>query len=343
MRQWDVKDGLSHRQVNGGIVGREGFLWFTSTNGLNRFDGYSFRQYNARNAGLPFSNLEYIAQDAAGMIWLLANTGINNICVFNPATGRASRLKQYFNRQLRWLYPLNDGRIVFGAYEPNEWYVYSADSGIRWIPFTVPEPCNFRFLTPANTLWFSRGDQDFYEMDLQGNILARWGMPVPMASFSTAILNTGGIFAVSAQDRRLYHVGLDRSVRIVSYVPPENRTILDHLIHTTLDGIVFRQGRLYHPQAGLLKDFPAEGWDDLEGGTRLGLITAPGDMWLGGSFGLYQVSVRKSRFRRYLFDTQAEAGLSQRIPWADGEGRPAARCGRSRGPRQPAAAHGRTA
>src|SRR5919202_3918587 len=37
-----VKDGLSHNSVNCILQDREGFLWFGTNDGLNKYDGYVF-------------------------------------------------------------------------------------------------------------------------------------------------------------------------------------------------------------------------------------------------------------------------------------------------------------
>lgn len=46
----DVYNGLSHNQVNAILKDADGFLWFGTMSGLNRYDGYSFKVYRT-NAG----------------------------------------------------------------------------------------------------------------------------------------------------------------------------------------------------------------------------------------------------------------------------------------------------
>ena len=41
---FDDRSGLSHWRVSGIVQDRQGFIWFATWNGLNRFDGYEFRQ-----------------------------------------------------------------------------------------------------------------------------------------------------------------------------------------------------------------------------------------------------------------------------------------------------------
>jgi ligand-binding sensor domain-containing protein len=41
----DIGDGLSHNQVNCIFKDSEGFMWFGTGSGLNRFDGYTFKVF----------------------------------------------------------------------------------------------------------------------------------------------------------------------------------------------------------------------------------------------------------------------------------------------------------
>ena len=40
-----TNNGLSHNQINSILKDTDGFLWFGTTSGLNRYDGYSFKIY----------------------------------------------------------------------------------------------------------------------------------------------------------------------------------------------------------------------------------------------------------------------------------------------------------
>lgn len=45
---YDDRSGLSHWRVSDVLQDRQGFLWMSTWNGLNRFDGYEFRQVKSR-------------------------------------------------------------------------------------------------------------------------------------------------------------------------------------------------------------------------------------------------------------------------------------------------------
>lgn len=43
--QLDISNGLSHNQVNCIFKDSEGFMWFGTASGLNRYDGYAFKVF----------------------------------------------------------------------------------------------------------------------------------------------------------------------------------------------------------------------------------------------------------------------------------------------------------
>ncbi|WP_347840694.1 two-component regulator propeller domain-containing protein [uncultured Draconibacterium sp.] len=80
-------EGLSQNDVNTIYQDKQGFLWIGTHDGLNRYDGYSFRAYhvNPLNEKGIHSNLVFdIAEDESGNLWLA--TSDEGICRFNVQT-----------------------------------------------------------------------------------------------------------------------------------------------------------------------------------------------------------------------------------------------------------------
>lgn len=70
----EVKDGLSNNQVLDIFKDSEGFMWFATASGLNRYDGCQmtlFRSYNADPASLPDNYIKSIQEDYKGNLWIL--------------------------------------------------------------------------------------------------------------------------------------------------------------------------------------------------------------------------------------------------------------------------------
>jgi hypothetical protein len=67
-----TEDGLSESRVWGITQDRRGFLWFTTYDGINRYDGYEFKVYkhDPENPNSPGSTLyRCVLEDSRGMLW----------------------------------------------------------------------------------------------------------------------------------------------------------------------------------------------------------------------------------------------------------------------------------
>lgn len=72
----EVSDGLSNNSVNTIYKDRDGFMWFGTATGLNRYDGYTFKVYqHAENeaASLPDNYIKDMVEMPDGRFWI--NTG----------------------------------------------------------------------------------------------------------------------------------------------------------------------------------------------------------------------------------------------------------------------------
>lgn len=65
-RQISTKEGLSNNTVRCILQDNDGFLWFGTYNGLNRYDGNRVRIF----ADLPDSRIESLAKDTRGFLWI---------------------------------------------------------------------------------------------------------------------------------------------------------------------------------------------------------------------------------------------------------------------------------
>jgi signal transduction histidine kinase/ligand-binding sensor domain-containing protein len=78
--------GLSHGVVYCATQGRDGFMWFATEDGLNRFDGFSMKVYSPRAGAanaLPHEMVRALCVDSSGTLWVGTHRGL---CRYNPAT-----------------------------------------------------------------------------------------------------------------------------------------------------------------------------------------------------------------------------------------------------------------
>ncbi len=80
-----IDDGLSQNLVHTILQDRQGFMWFGTQDGLNRYDGYTFTifQYNPYDSTtIAGHEIRALFEDTAGNLWIGA-TGLNR---FEPAS-----------------------------------------------------------------------------------------------------------------------------------------------------------------------------------------------------------------------------------------------------------------
>jgi len=76
----DVNDGLSENWINCIIRDRNGFIWFGTSTGLNRYDGYEFEVYlkNSNDtSSLSNNSITEITEDNDGNLWIGTYNGVN--------------------------------------------------------------------------------------------------------------------------------------------------------------------------------------------------------------------------------------------------------------------------
>src|SRR6476469_4351425 len=87
VQRYSLEEGLSQQGVNAIAQDAEGFMWFGTEDGLNRFDGYEFRQMrHARGDAttlpngwiyslVPSEDGLWIGTDGGGVVFRNAKTG----------------------------------------------------------------------------------------------------------------------------------------------------------------------------------------------------------------------------------------------------------------------------
>jgi signal transduction histidine kinase/ligand-binding sensor domain-containing protein len=146
---WTTEHGLPQNTVNEILQTRDGYLWFTTFDGLVRYDGIRFVVFNKANSeGIATNRFTQLCEDADGALWITADTdvltryangrfesfaghGIPVIGANIRPDGDLGVLIYANDRVGHW----RDGRFVEGAAPTsNGLFVdYSARSGTQWL------------------------------------------------------------------------------------------------------------------------------------------------------------------------------------------------------------------
>lgn len=93
-----VADGLSQGMVTCMLQDQQGFMWFGTRGGLNRFDGYTFKQYihnNKDTTSIAENIIAALAEDDRGRIWVFTEGGM--LDCFDRKTGIFHHFGTAFN------------------------------------------------------------------------------------------------------------------------------------------------------------------------------------------------------------------------------------------------------
>jgi signal transduction histidine kinase/ligand-binding sensor domain-containing protein/DNA-binding response OmpR family regulator len=110
----DVNNGLPSNEVSCIYKDKKGFMWFGTSAGIARFDGYEFCTFRHEVGDVPFSEeyILHITETADGNLWITYQDG--KVSVFNP------RLNHFYTPEevsaelnIRKVFHDNDGRLLY--------------------------------------------------------------------------------------------------------------------------------------------------------------------------------------------------------------------------------------
>lgn len=87
-----ITEGLSQSTINEIVQDRQGYIWISTEDGVNRYDGYQFRifRYEENNMhSLPNSRVYAMHEDQEGNLWFVCMNGIG---VYRPSTNTFDRI-----------------------------------------------------------------------------------------------------------------------------------------------------------------------------------------------------------------------------------------------------------
>lgn len=120
-----MEDGLSNNEIFSIIQDKQGYIWLSTADGLDRYDGYTFKvfRHDPNDATSISGNLtKALYEDGQGRLWVSTySTGLN---LYDPTTGT---FKQYrhipddpnslISNDLWSLNSMPDGRLLIGTHD----------------------------------------------------------------------------------------------------------------------------------------------------------------------------------------------------------------------------------
>jgi len=113
-----IESGLSNGYVVSIAQDGDGFIWLATEDGLNRFDGRRFVNYNRHNSGLTANELNSLAYSPAHPDKLYIATQRAGICVYDRKTGEIHPMQhpKPISEAVTSIVPASDGGIWLSHY-----------------------------------------------------------------------------------------------------------------------------------------------------------------------------------------------------------------------------------
>lgn len=111
-RDYQVEDGLSHNSVTCALQDKEGFLWLGTKDGLNRFDGYTFKVFRSdpEESGSIGSDFIQSLYQNGGQLLVGTSRGLYK---YNAQTERFKLINGTLNNHVRDINKDDNGNIWF--------------------------------------------------------------------------------------------------------------------------------------------------------------------------------------------------------------------------------------
>lgn len=193
---YTVHDGLSQNTVRSMMQDSQGFLWFGTSNGLNRYDGHHFHIIQPGDGGNALDRrFNYIMQDRFGYIWLLTQSG--NCYCYDPTTEKIRDcVGKTEKSRFRNMLVTNDGNVWLWG-----------DNGCAMI--SREKDNSFRMWRPKQTALASGKVKRVYEDNRHGIWMATDGGLFRMDG-GKAVLVDKRVYNISESKGILYFVSNDR-------------------------------------------------------------------------------------------------------------------------------------
>ncbi len=304
LRQWGMKDGMSDRQVNCVFKDSHGFIWLCTRNGLNCFDGYSFKVYTKEKNNLPFHHLGWMVEDADGLFWIVGSgyECNNDLFIFDPLSKKVTSWKDKtgykHDETFHFLHKLNDSTLFFGSMYGNYFFTWQPRQGLRKVnyPFRV---IHMITISDHNTIWLQDSCNMACEVGLDGKLLNKAKMDTSRHLNST--YSFMGVHKMMHGQMNTYKTLAEVHVTNgIARVTDNFDFLSEDGFNVGVDSIRYVNGRLYSGSKKVLRDFVAEGEVDLAAPTIQVLIDK-GKIWIANAFGFAQLTVTKDKFRKYFY------------------------------------------
>jgi diguanylate cyclase (GGDEF)-like protein/PAS domain S-box-containing protein len=136
--KYSKSEGLVQNTVTNSLEDPRGFMWFSTFEGLSRFDGYEFKNYRYSNNdpnSLPHNFTKKLLLDSQGNLWIATKNGLAKYNHLQDNFTNYNKTNSQLNSNEIFTLALNyDGKLLVSTNENLYFYDSLAD---RFLPMTV--------------------------------------------------------------------------------------------------------------------------------------------------------------------------------------------------------------
>lgn len=172
-KHYTNKQGLSHNTIYCSLQDKRGFLWFGTDEGLNRFDGHTFKVYRHNpeaEGSIPSDRIINLFEDSKGKLWICTGT---TACYYDYEKDKFIPLQLTINNRLfnyafaikedtrQNLWFLHYEGIIKHALNTTESVFYPHEKNFRPIDITFSEKGETLFANPHNLFLYQYDNDKF--------------------------------------------------------------------------------------------------------------------------------------------------------------------------------------
>ena len=226
-----IEDGLSQSTVETMIQDSRGYIWIGTNDGLNRYNGYEFKQYkhDKYNTNSILNNyIVHIAEDKEGYIWVSTLKGLSKI---NPDT---DEIKNYYsdadsgnlsNNNIWQILCTNDNKIIVSTVDGLNLYDEKEDKFVRILDKENELPSQYIYSLEEdvyNHLWIGT-DKGLVELNEDFEIVERYENTIGDSEIYNIYADNKGSIWVCTLGNGVFKINLeDKSVH--NYKKEENES-----------------------------------------------------------------------------------------------------------------------
>ena len=123
-----IDKGLSQNSVFTLLQDRDGFMWFGTWDGLNKFDGYQFSIFRpdkySTHSSISNETIRCLYEDEEGFLWVGTEEGLNRL-------NRYSLEFKHFKKNPKALYSINSDTVFSIIGDNNELLYIGTNNGLN--------------------------------------------------------------------------------------------------------------------------------------------------------------------------------------------------------------------